>query len=63
MISYPIISQQLEVKDIQVKEVCTSPYVEDVPNVAEGKIQFIINLKFQSNILCENVHDVSWKTR
>ena len=46
-------------KDIQIKEVFASPYVEDVPNVVEEKIQFIIDLKFQCDNLYENVHDVS----
>ena len=42
-----------------MKEVCTFPHVEDVPNVAEEKVQFIIDLRFQSDNLFENVHDVS----
>lgn len=28
-------------------------------NVTEKKVQFIIDLKFQHNNLCDNVHDVS----
>ena len=30
-----------------------------MPNVAEEKVQFIIDLKFQFDNLCANVHDVS----
>ena len=53
-----ITSQQPEMKDVHMKEVCTSPHVEDLPNVAK-KNKKITDLKFQSNGLCENVHDVS----
>ena len=39
----------------------SSPIIEkeDLRKMSEENIQFIIDLKFQSNNLCENVHDVS----
>ena len=42
-----------------MKEVYAFPYIEDVPSVVEGNVQFITDLKFQSDNLSENVHDVS----
>lgn len=58
-ISNHFTSHRPKVKDIQIKEVCTFPHDEDVPNTAEENVQFITNLKFQSDNLCENVDDGS----
>ena len=42
-----------------MKEVCASPHIEDVPKILDENVQFIINLKFQYDNMCENVHNVS----
>ena len=49
----------MSLNNFMVKEVCAFPRVEDVFNVVEEKVQFIIDLRFQSDNLFENVHDVS----
>ena len=46
-----------------MKVIYVFPHVEDVSNIAEEKVHFIIDLRFQSDNLCENVHDVFFEDK